>query len=140
MSHNEKSAWAMTLLSLGFTIWFLSALAQPLLAGAGFPPPRKLPLFELIIGFVVASIAINALLGILSPKDAGAGQDERDRTVLYKAGAFAGSLLGFIVVYGLWRYAIADDPKAMFAICLSGILIANTVNFALQVYFYRTEV
>lgn len=137
MSLNEKSALAMGILSIVVLGWFASMIVPPVIAGGGAPGPAELPLILGSVLFIVASIVIQAVLRGFSPKDAARGEDDRDMMIMYKAGAYAGSFFGFVVVWGLFQYATTGNADAMFATCLIGLLAATAASFALQVAFYR---
>lgn len=139
MSFNEKSAWVMLVTS---TVLLVLYGAEVLPAGiqGDWPPPRKDLIWKIAGGFVLAAIISHVVLGALFHNDAAAGEDERDYTVMYKAGAIAGTVPGFAAAGALWFYLFSGDGDLMFHYVLTGLLMGSIVNYGLQVFFYRRGV
>lgn len=97
MSFEEKSAWIMGLVavsSYGVYLAIILGLARsiPLVE-----VPYVAPLLWTIGASIVASIALNILMGIFSPRDAGK-KDQRDREI-YRFGEYIGQ--SFVVIGGV---------------------------------------
>ena len=137
MSYNEKSAIAMSVLYALATIYLALTFIPKILSGDEVASLIDGSLFHIAIGFVIATIIIHIVLGIVFRKDAADGQDERDISVMYKAGAYSGSFLGFTTFWGIYTFATTQQAWHMFAICLMGLMIATTLCFVLQIVFYR---
>lgn len=140
MSYNEKSAWAMTALTAGATVATYLANREGLSAWFFEGDTLDMKFTGIAFLFVVASIVIHTIIGIVFREDASAGHDERDEKVMFKSGAMAGSFLGFAVMWGLWQFHVSGSGESMFVTCLFGLLIATTLNFVLQSVFYRRGV
>ncbi|GAA1774693.1 hypothetical protein GCM10009712_23290 [Pseudarthrobacter sulfonivorans] len=97
MSFEEKSAWIMGLAALasyGVYLAIVLGLAGTMpLAGV----PYVAPLLWTIGASIAASIALHAVIGIFSPREAGK-KDQRDREI-YRFGEYIGQ--SFLVVGGV---------------------------------------
>lgn len=97
MSFEEKSAWIMGVVAVGSYGIYLALI----LGMAGSMPlvdaPYVAPLLWTVGASIAASIALHALFGILSPRDAGK-KDQRDREI-YRFGEYIGQ--SFVVIGGV---------------------------------------
>ncbi|MCO4275433.1 hypothetical protein [Pseudarthrobacter cellobiosi] len=103
MSFEEKSAWIMGVVATGSYGVYLAIV----LGMAGTMPvaevPYVAPLLWTIGASIAASIALNILLGIISPKEAGK-KDQRDREI-YRFGEYIGQ--SFVVIGGVAALLLA---------------------------------
>ncbi|MET4591087.1 hypothetical protein [Arthrobacter sp. 754] len=97
MSFEEKIAWIMGVVAVGSYGVYLALV----LGMAGSMPlvdvPYVAPLLWTVGASIAASIALHALFGILSPRDAGK-KDQRDREI-YRFGEYIGQ--SFVVIGGV---------------------------------------
>ncbi|MGM9472866.1 hypothetical protein ACS5PJ_12760 [Pseudarthrobacter sp. YS3] len=97
MSFEEKSAWIMGVVAIGSYGVYLAIV----LGMAGGMPltdvPYIAPLLWTVGASIAASIALHAVFGILSPRDAGK-KDQRDREI-YRFGEYIGQ--SFLVIGGV---------------------------------------
>jgi hypothetical protein len=103
MSFEEKSAWVMGVVAVGSYAVYLAVV----LSLSGTMPlvdvPYVAPLLWTVGGSIVASIALHAFLGMLSPKEAGR-KDQRDREI-YRFGEYIGQ--SFVVIGGVAALLLA---------------------------------
>lgn len=103
MSFEEKSAWVMGAVAVGSYAVYLAVV----LGLSGSMPlvevPYVVPLLWTVGGSITTSIALHALLGILSPKEAGR-KDQRDREI-YRFGEYIGQ--SFVVMGGIGALLLA---------------------------------
>jgi hypothetical protein len=97
MSFEEKSAWIMGVVAVGSYAVYLAIVLG--LAGSG--PLTEVsyvaPLLWTVGASIAASIALNVVMGISSPRDAGK-KDQRDREI-YRFGEYIGQ--SFVVIGGV---------------------------------------
>ena len=97
MSFEEKSAWIMGVMAAASYGVYLAIV----LGLAGTMPfakvPYVAPLLWTVGASIVASIALHALIGIFSPREAGK-KDQRDREI-YRFGEYIGH--SFVVIGGV---------------------------------------
>lgn len=89
---------------------------------------------------IVGSIVANIVAAVISPEDANAPQDERDKLIFSRAGNIAGWVLGCGVFGGLWHYFFQGDGDALFHILVGSLLLSQLGLYALQVYYYRSGI
>ncbi|HET7138754.1 MAG TPA: hypothetical protein VFI36_01215 [Arthrobacter sp.] len=97
MSFEEKSAWIMGVVAAGSYGAYLAIV----LGLAGTMPlaqvPYVAPLLWTVGASIAASIALHAVIGIFSPREAGK-KDQRDREI-YRFGEYIGQ--SFVVIGGV---------------------------------------
>ncbi|HUK02452.1 MAG TPA: hypothetical protein VLW26_09265 [Steroidobacteraceae bacterium] len=139
MSFREKSAWitfAVLLVSFGS---YFAALALQLAMPQHALPPRFLGWIFIVAlaGLVILEIALHIIVAVVSPTDARAPKDERDRLIELRSSrvAFYVLLLGTLLAIGvvhiharLWLLA----NSVFFA-----IWIAELTHYGSRLYFYR---
>jgi cell division protein FtsW (lipid II flippase) len=103
MSFEEKSAWIMGVVAVGSYCVYLAIV----LGLAGSTPVAEVryvaPLLWTIGASIGISIALNILVGIFSPKEAGK-KDQRDREI-YRFGEYIGQ--SFVVIGGVAALLLA---------------------------------
>jgi hypothetical protein len=97
MSFEEKSAWIMGVVAVGSYSVYLAIV----LGLAGSTPLTEVsyvaPLLWTVGSSIAASIALHAVMGISSPRDAGK-KDQRDKEI-YRFGEYIGQ--SFVVIGGV---------------------------------------
>jgi hypothetical protein len=135
MSFREKSAWAMgAVVLLTGLFWLRHALFIP----ADAPAIGQIgPLIPYVIAVVVLSIAVQVLLAIASPRDAGKQADERERVAIDRAGNWSGVVLGVAAVSGVLHYFWYGSGNVLFLWVVGGLILAQFVEYALQIVLFR---
>jgi len=136
MAFREKTAWISLLATLGIYGFYFSALASARGNSAEF----FALLIETMITFVVVFVALTIVVAILSPKDADAPADEREKLIGLKAervayyavstGAVAGMLAAFCGLSGFW---IAN-------VLFLTLVVAGLAKDAMCIVLYRAGV
>lgn len=97
MSFEEKSAWIMGVVAVGSYAVYLTIVLEL----AGTMPLTEVsyvaPLLWTVGASIAASIALHAVMGISSPRDAGK-KDQRDKEI-YRFGEYIGQ--SFVVIGGV---------------------------------------
>lgn len=103
MSFEEKSAWIMGVVAAGSYAVYLAIV----LGLAGVTPlagvPYVAPLLWTVGSSIGVSIALHAVIGIFSPREAGK-KDQRDREI-YRFGEYVGQ--SFVVIGGVAALLLA---------------------------------
>lgn len=135
MPFKEKIAWisvVSTILVWGAYFGFLLASAMH------FPGPVY------VVGFVGAAalqtiivIIASIVTAIMSPKDAGAGADERDKEISRRAYAIAYPVLLSLVVLVAVSMHFGVRAVGMTYEIMGAIVIAEIVHYGAQIVGYR---
>ena len=135
MSFHERSAWLM-IVALVITGSLFYAAVFAISGESEFVP--KLPLF---IGFTIALTVISTIghiiIAVNRPKEAITEVDEREKRVFEKAGHHSGSVLGAAVVMSMLVFLFLGSGNLLFYLVFSSLLIAQIVEYALQIVYSR---
>lgn len=136
MSFREKSAWAMALLMLasgGVYLWLAFTLRQAL----GAAPPPLAPLVPYVILVVCGSVAVQIILALVSPGDAQAPADERERLIAVRAGHVSGLILATGVVAALGVYIADREGDLLFHLVVGSLIVSQFTEYLLQILGFR---
>lgn len=140
MPFYEKSAWIMSVaLLLGGVFYVNVVLDASAVAGQLAPPVIKSIVVYTVI-LVLVSIVGHAAIGILSPKEADAALDERERHIVERAGHWSAYLFGFGVVASLGLYLVTRNGDMLFYAVFASLMVGQFAEYAIQILFYRTAV
>lgn len=136
MSFREKSAWVMGALVAGAGLYYLNmAIAASRGIGWETPPVAIFIPFTLLI--VIASIAGQTTLAILSPKEANAPADERERPLIDRAGNWSGVVLGACAITSLLHYFYFEDGPLLFHMVMTSLILSQVAEYAFQICLLR---
>jgi len=134
MSFREKSAWVMAGVMILAGLWYLKAVVGA--AGAvGAAPAGMFAAFTILV--VAGSVAAQVLLALLSPKEANAPADERERPLLQRAGHWSGLVLGFGAVTSLLAFLVLADGNLLFHMILGSLIVSQVAEYAFQIALFR---
>ncbi|WP_375291857.1 hypothetical protein [Qipengyuania sp.] len=131
MSFREKSAWVMAMVMIVTGLWYAS------LVQSAPDAPVIGPLLPYVLAVIAISIAVQVVLAILSPREASAPLDERERLVAARAGQVAGVVLAVSVVLAGGVYVAFPHGNMLFHHLLGGLILAQIVNYAMQIALLR---
>ena len=131
MSFKEKSAWVMGAIMLATGGWYAQLVA------ASPQAPVIGPLIPYVLAVIVLSIVAQVILAIMSPKEADAPADERERAAIDKAGHWSGTLLGFGVIAAVIMYIGGWSATMLVHAIVGALILATIAEYALQIYFFR---
>lgn len=136
MSFREKSAWVMGALTLAAGLYYLHiGLAASRELGWAAPPVMLFMPFTVLV--IVASIVAQALLAILTPKEANAPADERERPLLDRAGNWSGLVLAAGAVTSLIFFIRHQDGALLFHGVMASLIVSQVAEYGLQVMLLR---
>jgi DNA-binding XRE family transcriptional regulator len=136
VSFREKSAWVMGTLMMGAGLYYLNMVvsASREMSWAAAPVPIFIP-FTLFV--VVASIVAQVTLGVLTPKDANAPADERERPLLDHAGHWSGVVLGAGAVTSLLHFLYHQNGALLFHMIMGSLILSQIAEYAFQITLIR---
>lgn len=138
MSFREKSAWAMGAVMVLTGLVYLRLV---LLIPADAPAIAHLgPLIPYVIAVIIASIAVQAALAALAPKEAARPADERERIAIDRAGHWSGFVLGVAVVGGALNFLFFGNGNWLFLWVIGGMIVAQIAEYAFQIWLFRRGV
>lgn len=138
MSFREKRAWA-TLIALVFVLilFWLHIPPTRMLA----PPPDIWVLHVLLLmiaTFVVIQIIVGVVMRLRSPRDARTPKDEREQLIELKSRAIAWYVLVILSIGGIFVTIHAGANEiGLGMVVLFSFVVAEIVNYAMRIYYYR---
>lgn len=140
MSFYEKSAWLMSIaLTVCGFVYFRNVYVYSMEAGELIAP--SLPLLSLFtIGVVIFAVIGHILIALISPKEAEADLDEREKSIFDKAGSLSSYVLGFGAIVGLLHFMVLQDGNVLFYIVFASLLLSHICEYVLQILYYRGRV
>ena len=137
MSFQEKSAYVMVVaLLLGGSFYFYEVLSQSM-GLDGWISPVIPGLVQLTLSMVIVSIIGHIIIAALSPKEAKAKLDERERQIFNRAGSLSGFILGFVVILSLGSYLISEDGSLLFYSVFAGLIVSQLAEYMMRILLYR---
>jgi hypothetical protein len=140
MPFREKTAWVMmTLLTLtgAFYAWEVAGHAMSI----GWAPPPSIKLIFVYVGLVIiGSIVGMTSIAVVTPKEANAPADERDRIISDKAGNWAGYVLALPALAGALVFWVIQDGNILFHAVIAGLMLSQIAEYAFQIWLYRRGV
>lgn len=138
MSFREKSAWGMGAVVLVTGLIYLWLV---LLVPADVPAMAQLgPLVPYVFAVIVASIAVQVALAALSPKEAQAPADEREKIAIDKAGNWSGVVLAAVAIQGALVYLWTGEGNRLFQTVIGALILSQIADYAFQIWFFRRGV
>ena len=137
MAFQEKSAWVMSVsLLLGGVFYF--GVVKTMTAEIGQLAPPILPAvvlytFILIVVAIIGHIAV----AVLTPKEANAPLDEREKAIFHRASHVSGYLLGAGVLLSLGVYLYSYSGDALFYGVFASLMISQLAEYVMRILFYR---
>ncbi len=131
MSFKEKSAWAMGAIMVATGVFYANLVA------AAQQAPVIGPLIPYVLVVIVLSIVAQVILAISSPREAEARADERERSVIDRAGHLSGIVLGFGVISAVIMYIAGWSPTMLVHAIVGSLIVSAIVEYALQIFYFR---
>ena len=137
MSFHEKSALVMAVVMIMGAVLYAQFVARMSMAIGEVAPP-VLPIIGVYIMVVVAiSVAGHIAVAVSKPSEADDTKDERDRIIFDRAGSRSGLVLGLGVLGALFAYLWTYDGNLLFHLAFGALMLAQTVEYVWQIWFYR---
>lgn len=140
MSYREKTAWIMIAALIFGGLMYFATVADN---SRSILKPAE-PTMPLIVGYTIVLVLIavvgHIVTAILSPKDANAPADERDKRIIDKAGHLSGYVLGFGVVMSLGTYLVLHNGSLLFYGVFASLMLSQIMEYVIQLLLYRSRV
>jgi hypothetical protein len=140
MSFREKSAWITLVTLILLTLFFVTHLPGSWTLA---PQPGGFLFYALTVGviaFVVIEIIAHIVVAILSPRDVKAPRDERERLIALKATSIAAHVYAFLSLGSVFLIHLGANEIGVAYCVFFSFIIAEAVNYAARVVYYRRGV
>ena len=136
MSFREKSAWVMALLMTLAGLYYLNLVVSAS-RELGAPAPPVGIFIAYVVFVVIASVAAQVGLALVSPKEADAPPDEREGPLLQRAGNWSGIVLGAGAVTALLHYLQHGNGNLLFHTVLGSLIVSQVAEYVFQIALLR---
>ncbi|MGH6615115.1 hypothetical protein [Sphingomonas sp.] len=136
MSFREKSAWVMSLVIAGTGIWYYLVVTAASDALGHTAPPIG-PLIGYVVMVAIISAVSQIILALLSPREAGAPADERERGMIDRAGNWSGYVLSVGIFSALGNYLFINDGNLLFHLVMGAMIVATLADYLFLILLYR---
>jgi len=90
-----------------------------------------------VVLVVIASVFAQTTLALLTPKEANAPADERERPLLDRAGNWSGLVLGAGAVTSLLHFLAHQNGNLLFHMIMGSLILSQVAEYAFQVMLLR---
>ncbi|ATZ73139.1 hypothetical protein CWC33_05250 [Idiomarina sp. X4] len=136
MAFKEKSAWLMLFATLVVGLYMTYTVVQTYLELQQVP--TVLPVFiKLTVTLIILSVIGQIVLAIANRKQAEQKADEREKVFIRRGQAVAGGVLAVGVVVSLIHFLFLSDGNLLFYSCLLSLVVAQIVEYAVQIASFR---
>ena len=136
MTFREKSAWVMGALMIAAGLYYLN-MAIGVSREIGWTAPPIAIFIPYVLLVIIASIAAQTTLALLSPKEANASPDERERPLLDRAGNWSGIVLGAGAISSLIYYLVHSNGNLLFHMVMGSAILSVIAEYAFQIILFR---
>lgn len=140
MTYRELSAWVMSAALIAGAAFYFNTVRAASAALGELAPPFVGPVFVYVMILVILSVIGLTIAAMIAPKTANEPTDERERTIVSRAGSLSGALFGFSVVGGLGGYLFTGDGDLLFYIVFGSLMASQLAEYLLQIWYYRRGV
>lgn len=140
MPFHEKSAWIMSfILIVAGAFYFCAVRAIGAEIGQLAPPmiPLIIPYTVLVVVLVILS---HVAIAILTPKEADAPLDERERQIVHRAGHYSSYFFATGTVVSLGYYIFSHNGDLLFYTVFASLMVGHIMEYLIQILLYRTSV
>ena len=138
LSFREKSLWVQVAVMVVLGNWYYARVGSSLF---GNMPGREETLgifFGMTITLVVLSVIAHIILAVVSPKEANAPADERDRQIADRAGNYASYMLGGgVIMIAIYSVINSTSAITMAHLLVLLLIVVDILTNALQILYYR---
>lgn len=134
MAFREKSAWVMMVIMLASGIFYFTLVMQAPAA------PVIGALLPYVLLVVLASVVAQVALALMTPREASAPADEREQIAAAKAARWSGTVCTTGVILACGAYVAHPLGNMLFHHVIFAVIIAQIVDYALQIAFLRRTV
>ena len=136
MSFREKSAWVMGVLMLVAGLYYLN-MAVAAVRDVGWTMQSVAVFVPFTILVIILSIVAQTTLAIMTPKEANAPADERERPLIDRAGNWSGVVLGAGAVTSLLYFLLYQEGPILFHMIMGSLILSQIAEYAFQIILIR---
>lgn len=136
MSFRERSAW-IALFAYGLVFGGYFAALAHFWNEPGRGPFGAAMLFGAIIALIVVVVALTILSAVISPRDANASADERERMIELKAERIGSYALSAAVVCLIGALLIGWEGFLVANLLLAAMVVAELAKAGAQIAYFR---
>ncbi len=133
----EKTAWAMAAILIGGAAFYLNLVISASRALGQTAPPLIGFVIAYVVVIVIASVVLMSALAAISPSEANAPADEREKVIGDKAGNWAGYVMVVPALGALWHYAVNMDGNMLFHLVFLSLMLGQVAEYIFQIVLYR---
>lgn len=140
MSFREKSAWIMVVALLAGGFFYFRAVLQGWLDSGELVSPAIPSIVAYTACLVVIAVAGHIAVAAFAPQDADAPVDEREKLIFDRSGHYSSYVFGVGVLASLGIYVLSGNGDLLFYTVFASLMLAQIMEYLLQIMFYRTSV
>jgi hypothetical protein len=140
MSFREKSAWITLIALVVATLFAVTHLPSPWSLA---PAPSATTLHVVggaIVAFIVIEIIAHVIVAARAPREANAPADERERLIGLKATRLAAYVYAILTLSAIFLIHFGANAIGLSLLILLSFVIAEIVNYAVRIVYYRRGV
>lgn len=137
MSFREKSAWITLITLVVLTVIFLLHIPPPYSLAPAPNPFLFGVLVRAIILFVIVVTVAHIVVAVRAPKEAQAPKDERERLIALRATAVSAYVYAILSLSSIFTIHHGTNGIGVAYLVFFSFIIAEIVNYALRVFYYR---
>lgn len=137
MSFREKSAWVTLATLIVLSIAFALHVPQPWTLRPASSPFMFHVLLIAIVAFIAIEIVAHIVIAIFAPRDAQAPKDEREQLIALKSTAVAAYVYAALSLSSIFTIHLGANQIGVAYLVLLSFVVAEMVNYALRIYYYR---
>lgn len=137
MSFREKSAWVTLITLIVLSITFALHVPHPWTLRPAPSPFLFHVLVMAIIAFIAIEVVAHVVIAIFSPQDVRVPKDERERLIELKSIAVAAYVYAFLSLGSVFTIHVGANEIGVGYMVLLSFVVAEIVNYALRIYYYR---
>ncbi|MEM9057540.1 MAG: hypothetical protein AAGD86_08695 [Pseudomonadota bacterium] len=126
-------------LLVGGALYYGAVFAMTAAADTLVPPVLPLVVAYTVCLTVLAVVG-HIVIAVLAPKDANAPQDERERQIFSRAAQVASYVIGAGILVSLFLYVLFYSGDLLFHMVFGTLMLAQIVEYAMQIRYFRTSV
>ncbi len=140
MSFQEKSAWLMSFALLASSLFYFGVVMS-MSQEVGHLAAPNLPVV-VIYTVILTLIAIvgHVVIAVLTPKQANATPDEREREIVFRASHLSGYVFGVGVILSLGLYLFIHDGNLLFYSVFASLILSQLFEYLFQIFLNRNVV
>lgn len=140
MPFKEKSAWIMAFLLTVLGVAYFYAVTS-IWSESG---QLAAPMAPLVIAYTASLIALaivgHIAIAVVTPNDANASTDERERRIFERAGHRSSYFIAAGLLLSLGHYLFFRNGDLLFYAVFASLMLGQVMEYVFQILFFRSSV